>query len=96
MLYFFVPPETSYQTHFQNFLFWNDLELNSFLLQVPKYLSQQWEKATGRGEVGRLRICKYVQATAINHTNSDQSRVNKTRFIDCHHPIQHSVRAVFG
>lgn len=31
-----------------------------FLLQVPKYLSQQWEKATGRGEVGKLRICKFV------------------------------------
>lgn len=31
-----------------------------FPLQVPKYLSQQWEKATGRGEVGKLRICKYV------------------------------------
>lgn len=44
------------------------VELNSSPLQVPKYLSQQWEKATGRGEVGRLRICKYVKATAIKHT----------------------------
>uniref|UniRef100_A0A3Q3E0U8 General transcription factor IIF subunit 2 n=1 Tax=Labrus bergylta TaxID=56723 RepID=A0A3Q3E0U8_9LABR len=26
--------------------------------QVPKYLAQQWAKATGRGEVGKLRICK--------------------------------------
>lgn len=29
-----------------------------WLVKVPKYLSQQWEKATGRGEVGKLRICK--------------------------------------
>lgn len=26
--------------------------------QVPKYLSQQWAKATGRGDVGKLRIAK--------------------------------------
>uniref|UniRef100_A0A8C1G8W1 General transcription factor IIF subunit 2 n=2 Tax=Cyprinus carpio TaxID=7962 RepID=A0A8C1G8W1_CYPCA len=31
-----------------------------WLVKVPKYLSQQWAKATGRGEVGKLRICKYV------------------------------------
>ena len=30
-------------------------------IQVPKYLSQQWAKAAGRGEVGKLRISKYVQ-----------------------------------
>uniref|UniRef100_A0A3P8WJT4 General transcription factor IIF subunit 2 n=1 Tax=Cynoglossus semilaevis TaxID=244447 RepID=A0A3P8WJT4_CYNSE len=29
-----------------------------WLVKVPKYLSQQWTKATGRGEVGKLRICK--------------------------------------
>ncbi|TNM90942.1 general transcription factor IIF subunit 2-like isoform X1 [Takifugu flavidus] len=29
-----------------------------WLVKVPKYLSQQWEKATGRGEVGKLQICK--------------------------------------
>uniref|UniRef100_A0A672INE0 General transcription factor IIF subunit 2 n=1 Tax=Salarias fasciatus TaxID=181472 RepID=A0A672INE0_SALFA len=29
-----------------------------WLVKVPKYLSQQWAKASGRGEVGRLRICK--------------------------------------
>lgn len=32
----------------------------SCFLQVPKYLSQQWAKASGRGEVGKIRICKYV------------------------------------
>ncbi|XP_047220004.1 general transcription factor IIF subunit 2-like isoform X1 [Girardinichthys multiradiatus] len=29
-----------------------------WLVKVPKYLSQQWAKATGRGEVGKIRICK--------------------------------------
>ncbi|XP_068595243.1 general transcription factor IIF subunit 2 isoform X3 [Brachionichthys hirsutus] len=29
-----------------------------WLVKVPKYLAQQWEKATGRGDVGKLRICK--------------------------------------
>uniref|UniRef100_A0A8C6SK82 General transcription factor IIF subunit 2 n=1 Tax=Neogobius melanostomus TaxID=47308 RepID=A0A8C6SK82_9GOBI len=30
-----------------------------WLVKVPKYLSQQWAKASGRGEVGKIRICKY-------------------------------------
>ncbi|XP_072321887.1 general transcription factor IIF subunit 2 isoform X4 [Eucyclogobius newberryi] len=29
-----------------------------WLVKVPKYLSQQWAKASGRGEVGKIRICK--------------------------------------
>ncbi|XP_033964880.1 general transcription factor IIF subunit 2-like isoform X2 [Gymnodraco acuticeps] len=29
-----------------------------WLVKVPKYLSAQWAKATGRGDVGKLRICK--------------------------------------
>ncbi|KAK2518965.1 hypothetical protein Q9966_014091 [Columba livia] len=29
-----------------------------WLVKVPKYLSQQWNKASGRGEVGKLRITK--------------------------------------
>ncbi|XP_047436994.1 general transcription factor IIF subunit 2 isoform X2 [Mugil cephalus] len=29
-----------------------------WLVKVPKYVSQQWAKAGGRGEVGKLRICK--------------------------------------
>ncbi|NP_001405474.1 general transcription factor IIF subunit 2 isoform 3 [Mus musculus] len=29
-----------------------------WLVKVPKYLSQQWAKASGRGEVGKLRIAK--------------------------------------
>ncbi|XP_055087680.1 general transcription factor IIF subunit 2 isoform X2 [Periophthalmus magnuspinnatus] len=29
-----------------------------WLVKVPKYLSQQWTKASGRGEVGKIKICK--------------------------------------
>uniref|UniRef100_A0A3B3C945 General transcription factor IIF subunit 2 n=1 Tax=Oryzias melastigma TaxID=30732 RepID=A0A3B3C945_ORYME len=32
------------------------LNTGVWLVKVPKYLSQQWAKATGRGEVGKLRI----------------------------------------
>ncbi|XP_029000866.1 general transcription factor IIF subunit 2 isoform X2 [Betta splendens] len=34
------------------------LNTGVWLVKVPKYLSQQWAKATGRGEVGKIRICK--------------------------------------
>ncbi|XP_061526206.1 general transcription factor IIF subunit 2-like isoform X1 [Phycodurus eques] len=34
------------------------LNTGVWLVKVPKYLSQQWAKATGRGEVGKLRISK--------------------------------------
>ncbi|TSK18003.1 General transcription factor IIF subunit 2 [Bagarius yarrelli] len=36
-----------------------------WLVKVPKYLSQQWTKASGRGEVGKLRIGKYVTVFII-------------------------------
>uniref|UniRef100_A0A2K6K0C2 General transcription factor IIF subunit 2 n=1 Tax=Rhinopithecus bieti TaxID=61621 RepID=A0A2K6K0C2_RHIBE len=31
-----------------------------WLVKVPKYLSQQWAKAPGRGEVGKLRIVSFT------------------------------------
>uniref|UniRef100_G1QNJ2 General transcription factor IIF subunit 2 n=1 Tax=Nomascus leucogenys TaxID=61853 RepID=G1QNJ2_NOMLE len=31
-----------------------------WLVKVPKYLSQQWAKASGRGEVGKLRIVSFT------------------------------------
>ncbi|XP_061743062.1 general transcription factor IIF subunit 2-like isoform X2 [Nerophis ophidion] len=34
------------------------LNTGVWLVKVPKYLSQQWAKATGRGDVGKLRISK--------------------------------------
>nr|XP_057944895.1 general transcription factor IIF subunit 2 isoform X2 [Doryrhamphus excisus] len=34
------------------------LNTGVWLVKVPKYLAQQWAKATGKGEVGKLRISK--------------------------------------
>uniref|UniRef100_A0A8C1WS01 General transcription factor IIF subunit 2 n=2 Tax=Cyprinus carpio TaxID=7962 RepID=A0A8C1WS01_CYPCA len=43
-----------------------------WLVKVPKYLSQQWAKATGRGEVGKLRICNvlYLRLESIGQKSS--------------------------
>uniref|UniRef100_A0A671MWQ7 General transcription factor IIF subunit 2 n=1 Tax=Sinocyclocheilus anshuiensis TaxID=1608454 RepID=A0A671MWQ7_9TELE len=56
-----------------------------WLVKVPKYLSLQWAKATGRGEVGKLRICKYVsftlneELTIIDTTGQKSSMVRAPR-----------------
>lgn len=90
MLYFVVPTWSCPLGHWIKHNLFSVLkwfvELNSFPLQVPKYLSQQWEKATGRGEVGRLRICKYVKATAIKLT----VRVIKSRRDTVHRMSSHT------
>ncbi|XP_056588258.1 general transcription factor IIF subunit 2 isoform X2 [Triplophysa dalaica] len=39
-----------------------------WLVKVPKYLSQQWSKATGRGEVGKLRIAKNQGKAEVSFT----------------------------
>uniref|UniRef100_A0A3Q3WZF8 General transcription factor IIF subunit 2 n=1 Tax=Mola mola TaxID=94237 RepID=A0A3Q3WZF8_MOLML len=49
-----------------------------WLVKVPKYLSQQWEKATGRGEVGKLRISKYVSFTLNEELTLIGGLENKT------------------
>ncbi|XP_071344915.1 general transcription factor IIF subunit 2-like isoform X2 [Trachinotus anak] len=56
---------SSQRHHFKNMSEKGDVDLTGakqntgvWLVKVPKYLSQQWAKATGRGEVGKLRICK--------------------------------------
>uniref|UniRef100_A0A3B4UJS7 General transcription factor IIF subunit 2 n=1 Tax=Seriola dumerili TaxID=41447 RepID=A0A3B4UJS7_SERDU len=36
-----------------------------WLVKVPKYLSQQWDKATERGEVGKITIGKYVCVSQV-------------------------------
>ncbi|MBN3322231.1 T2FB factor, partial [Atractosteus spatula] len=41
-------------------------------LQVPKYLSQQWAKATGRGEVGKLKICKNHGKAEVSFTLNEE------------------------
>uniref|UniRef100_A0A665WAE1 General transcription factor IIF subunit 2 n=1 Tax=Echeneis naucrates TaxID=173247 RepID=A0A665WAE1_ECHNA len=40
-----------------------------WLVKVPKYLSQQWAKATGRGEVGKLRISENLNDDASSQVS---------------------------
>uniref|UniRef100_A0A3P9PG19 General transcription factor IIF subunit 2 n=1 Tax=Poecilia reticulata TaxID=8081 RepID=A0A3P9PG19_POERE len=37
-----------------------------WLVKVPKYLSQQWEKVTEKGEVGKISIEKYVSKSSLS------------------------------
>ncbi|XP_026561146.1 general transcription factor IIF subunit 2 isoform X2 [Pseudonaja textilis] len=51
-----------------------------WLVKVPKYLSQQWDKALGRGEVGKLRIAKNQGRTEVSFTlNEDLANINDIR-----------------
>ncbi|XP_015219269.1 general transcription factor IIF subunit 2 isoform X1 [Lepisosteus oculatus] len=43
-----------------------------WLVKVPKYLSQQWAKATGRGEVGKLKICKNQGKAEVSFTLNEE------------------------
>ncbi|KAJ8247052.1 hypothetical protein GJAV_G00258220 [Gymnothorax javanicus] len=43
-----------------------------WLVKVPKYLSQQWNKATGRGEVGKLRIGKNQGKAEVSFTLNEE------------------------
>uniref|UniRef100_A0A8C3LFS5 General transcription factor IIF subunit 2 n=1 Tax=Chrysolophus pictus TaxID=9089 RepID=A0A8C3LFS5_CHRPC len=43
-----------------------------WLVKVPKYLSQQWSKASGRGEVGKLRIAKNQGRTEVSFTLNEE------------------------
>ncbi|NXK75563.1 T2FB factor, partial [Amazona guildingii] len=48
-----------------------------WLVKVPKYLSQQWSKASGRGEVGKLRIAKNQGRTEVSFTlNEELASIN--------------------
>ncbi|KAG5852788.1 hypothetical protein ANANG_G00066280 [Anguilla anguilla] len=48
-----------------------------WLVKVPKYLSQQWNKATGRGEVGKLRIGKNQGKAEVSFTlNEDLTTID--------------------
>uniref|UniRef100_A0ABK0LKU9 General transcription factor IIF subunit 2 n=1 Tax=Rattus norvegicus TaxID=10116 RepID=A0ABK0LKU9_RAT len=48
-----------------------------WLVKVPKYLSQQWAKAPGRGEVGKLRIAKNQGRTEVSFTlNEDLANIH--------------------
>ncbi|XP_073436384.1 general transcription factor IIF subunit 2 isoform X2 [Dendrobates tinctorius] len=39
---------------------------------LPKYLAQQWAKASGRGEVGKLRIVKNQGKTEVSFTLNEE------------------------
>ncbi|KAI4889467.1 hypothetical protein NFI96_011635 [Prochilodus magdalenae] len=52
-----------------------------WLVKVPKYLSQQWAKATGRGEVGKLRIGKYVSFTLNEELTMVESTSDKASMV---------------
>ncbi|XP_041936239.1 general transcription factor IIF subunit 2 isoform X2 [Alosa alosa] len=43
-----------------------------WLVKVPKYLAQQWTKATGRGEVGKLRISKNQGKAEVSFTLNEE------------------------
>uniref|UniRef100_F6YQ15 General transcription factor IIF subunit 2 n=1 Tax=Ornithorhynchus anatinus TaxID=9258 RepID=F6YQ15_ORNAN len=43
-----------------------------WLVKVPKYLSQQWAKASGKGEVGKLRIAKSQGKTEVSFTLNEE------------------------
>ncbi|XP_060755008.1 general transcription factor IIF subunit 2 isoform X1 [Neoarius graeffei] len=43
-----------------------------WLVKVPKYLSQQWAKASGRGEVGKLRIGKNQGKAEVSFTLNEE------------------------
>ncbi|KAM6980122.1 general transcription factor IIF subunit 2 isoform 2-T3 [Aplochiton taeniatus] len=46
-----------------------------WLVKVPKYLAQQWTKASGRGEVGKLRIGKNQGKAEVSFTLNDELTV---------------------
>uniref|UniRef100_A0A8D3AKF5 General transcription factor IIF subunit 2 n=1 Tax=Scophthalmus maximus TaxID=52904 RepID=A0A8D3AKF5_SCOMX len=58
-----------------------------WLVKVPKYLSQQWAKASGRGEVGKLRICKYVSFTLNEELTVLEGLESKTATVPREHPF---------
>uniref|UniRef100_A0AAY4B9K8 General transcription factor IIF subunit 2 n=1 Tax=Denticeps clupeoides TaxID=299321 RepID=A0AAY4B9K8_9TELE len=43
-----------------------------WLVKVPKYLSQQWAKSSGRGEVGKLRISKQQGKAEVSFTLNEE------------------------
>ncbi|XP_062383191.1 general transcription factor IIF subunit 2 isoform X1 [Sardina pilchardus] len=49
-----------------------------WLVKVPKYLAQQWAKATGRGEVGKLRISKNQGKAEVAFTLNEELTILET------------------
>ncbi|KAM9486707.1 general transcription factor IIF subunit 2b isoform 2-T2 [Clarias gariepinus] len=46
-----------------------------WLVKIPKYLSQQWGKASGRGEVGKLKITKQQGKTMVSFNLNEELSV---------------------
>ncbi|XP_062861882.1 general transcription factor IIF subunit 2b [Trichomycterus rosablanca] len=46
-----------------------------WLVKVPKYLAQQWGKASGRGEVGKLKITKHQGKTMVSFNLNEELSV---------------------
>uniref|UniRef100_A0A3Q2XMA0 General transcription factor IIF subunit 2 n=1 Tax=Hippocampus comes TaxID=109280 RepID=A0A3Q2XMA0_HIPCM len=63
------------------------LNTGVWLVKVPKYLSHQWAKATGRGEVGKLRISKYVSFTLNEELTAIEGIEDKTVSAPREHPL---------
>ncbi|KAL6484757.1 hypothetical protein MHYP_G00068020 [Metynnis hypsauchen] len=49
-----------------------------WLVKVPKYLSQQWGKASGRGEVGKLKIANQGKTTVSFNLNEELTVVESS------------------
>ncbi|CAL8243586.1 unnamed protein product [Lota lota] len=70
-----------------------------WLVKVPKYLSQQWGKAAGRGEVGKLRISKNQGKAEVAFTlNEDLTAIEGSGDKRVHAPRDHpfSMQTVGG
>ncbi|MCJ8732558.1 hypothetical protein PDJAM_G00212830 [Pangasius djambal] len=46
-----------------------------WLVKIPKYLAQQWGKASGRGEVGKLKIAKQQGKTVVSFNLNEELSV---------------------
>ncbi|KAG7273666.1 hypothetical protein CRUP_017419 [Coryphaenoides rupestris] len=70
-----------------------------WLVKVPKYLSLQWAKAAGRGEVGKLRISKNQGKAEVAFTlNEDLTAIEASGDKKLHAPRDHpfSMQTVGG
>ncbi|XP_051983316.1 general transcription factor IIF subunit 2-like isoform X3 [Xyrauchen texanus] len=62
----------AWKSHGYHYNLKSRLRLEMRLHFVPKYLSQQWAKATWRGEVGKLRICKNQGKAEVSFTLNEE------------------------
>ncbi|KAM9816690.1 general transcription factor IIF subunit 2-like [Neosynchiropus ocellatus] len=77
------------------------LNTGLWLVKVPKYLAQQWSKASGKGEVGTLRFCKNINQanTEVSFVLNEELTVlessdDKMSAVPTEHPV--TIQAVGG